>query len=123
MKFLHRVADILRSQSSSDDDRTESVRAIDLMPVKDLPRSWRVTIQKKSAAAVIAQNVDAEVGMDAKRLDHFHPLDHRAVIGRFVAVELDRVQAKRKREVFQVLWIGMIHEHTDDRDERRQVFD
>src|SRR5262249_40045832 len=84
---------ILRIQSTRNHDRAECVRAISLVPVKNLSGSTglarRIGIEKKHAAAIIPKVFHPEVRIDAKRREDLYTMDHRTIIRRFVAMKLD----------------------------------
>src|SRR5262249_32455071 len=118
-----RLRDIVRIQTTGDDNRAESVGAKGEVPVECRSRAGNGTIEKKRPAAVAAQAINAEVGINAETFNDFHALDHGAVIRRLVAMKLHGVQTNRRREIFQTLRIWMIYKNSYGRHERRQLLD
>src|SRR5688572_2265694 len=98
-----------------------------LVPVKDFPRSTELHstagIQQKYRIGVVFQRFHSEGRIHAKRLDDLDALNHRTIVRTFISVKLNRVQAKRQRQIFEALRVWMVDEHPDDTDERRESFD
>src|SRR5262249_36568425 len=100
-------------QSAGDDNRAEGIGAKSPIPVERCSSAGRTAIKKERSAAIAAQGINAETGIDAKRLDHFNALDHRAVIRCFIPVQLDGMESQRYCKVLQILRIRMIYKHSD----------
>src|SRR5438445_6022802 len=111
MQRVYNLGDILDRQTACNDDGAKCIRTVNKVPVEDLAGAahvGRARVQKKSSVTVCAQDVDAEVRIDAHGFDDLYPLDHGAVVRRFIAVKLNGMKAQRERKILEVRRVRMI---------------
>jgi len=124
MRAQHRLGNVFRSEAAGEEDRAApSLRFESKVPVESLTGAAqfarRIGVQQPGIGVVVQHGLQRG-GVPHAKCFHAHQAELQAILGRFIAMELEQVQAAfTDRANHQVL--GRIDEHADSQDESRQL--